>query len=114
MRCGLKTMLQFSGSLGQDEGMQDSQNSRRVAISLHERGKEWKCLNRETTLFNSYMVLTLLNTSILYTRMCAKLLQLHLTLCEPVDCSPPGSSVHGILQARTLEWAAMPSSRGSS
>ena len=35
-------------------------------------------------------------------------------LCDPVDCSPPGSSVHGILQARTLEWVAMPSSRGSS
>jgi len=31
-----------------------------------------------------------------------------------VDCSPPGSSVHGILQARILEWVAMPSSRGSS
>ena len=29
-----------------------------------------------------------------------------------VDCSPPGSSVHGILQARILEWVAMPSSRG--
>ena len=36
------------------------------------------------------------------------------TLCDPVDCSPPGSSVHGILQARVLEWVAMPSSRGSS
>ena len=35
------------------------------------------------------------------------------TLCDPVDCSPPGSSVHGILQARTLEWVARPSSRGS-
>ena len=34
-----------------------------------------------------------------------------LTLCNPVDCSPPGSSVHGILQARILEWVAMPSSR---
>ena len=32
-----------------------------------------------------------------------------LTLCNPVDCSPPGSSVHGILQARILEWVAMPS-----
>ena len=31
-----------------------------------------------------------------------------------MDCSPLGSSVHGILQARTLEWIAMPSSRGSS
>ena len=37
-----------------------------------------------------------------------------LTLCGPGDCSPLGSSVHGILQARTLEWVAMPSSKGSS
>ena len=37
-----------------------------------------------------------------------------LTLCNPMDCSPPGSSVHGILQARMLEWVVMPSSRGSS
>ena len=36
------------------------------------------------------------------------------TLCDPVDWSPPGSSVHRMLQARTLEWVAMPSSRGSS
>ena len=35
-------------------------------------------------------------------------------LCVPVDCSPPGSFVHGILQARRLEWVAMSSSRGSS
>ena len=30
-----------------------------------------------------------------------------LTLCDPMDSSPPGSSVHGVLQARTLEWVAM-------
>ena len=36
------------------------------------------------------------------------------TLCKPMDCSLPGSSVHGILQAQILEWVAMPSSRGSS
>ena len=40
--------------------------------------------------------------------------QLYLTPCDPMDCSPPGSSVHGILQARILEWVAMPSSTGSS
>ena len=39
--------------------------------------------------------------------------QLCLTLCDPMDCSPPGSSVHGILQARILEWVSMPFSRGS-
>ena len=31
------------------------------------------------------------------------------TLCDPMDCSPPGSTVHGILQARILEWVAFPS-----
>ena len=35
-------------------------------------------------------------------------------LCNPMDCSPPGSSVHGILQARILEWIVIPFSRGSS
>ena len=40
--------------------------------------------------------------------MHAKSLQLFLTLCNPMDCSFPGSSVHGILQARTLERVAMP------
>ena len=47
-------------------------------------------------------------------RMSAKTLQSSPTLCDPVDCSPPGSSVRGILQARILEWIAMLSSRGSS
>jgi len=37
-----------------------------------------------------------------------------LTLCNPMDCSLPGSSVHGILQARILEWVAIPFSRGFS
>ena len=35
-------------------------------------------------------------------------------LCDPMVCSPPGSSFHGIVQARILEWVAVPSSRGSS
>ena len=35
-------------------------------------------------------------------------------LCDPMDCSLPGSSLHGILQARVLEWGAISSSRGSS
>ena len=48
---------------------------------------------------------------LIYKGMCTQLYQ---TLCDPMDCSPPGSSVHGILQARILEWLAMPSFRGSS
>ena len=46
--------------------------------------------------------------------MSAQSLQSCLTLWNPMNCSPPGSSVHGILQARILEWAAIPSSKGSS
>ena len=45
--------------------------------------------------------------------MCGKLLQLCLSLCNPVDCSPPISSVHGILQARILERVAISFSKGS-
>ena len=44
----------------------------------------------------------------------AKSPQLCPTLCNPADCSPPGSSVHGFLQARILEWVAISFSRGSS
>ena len=36
------------------------------------------------------------------------------TLCDPMDCSPPGSSVHGIFQSRILEWVAISFSKGSS
>ena len=48
------------------------------------------------------------------TCMCAMSIQSCLTLCQPMDYNPPGSSVHGILQARILEWVAIPSSNGSS
>ena len=41
-------------------------------------------------------------------------IQLCPTLCDPTDLSPPGFSVHGILQARILEWVAIPFSSGSS
>ena len=43
--------------------------------------------------------------------LCAKSLQLCLTLCGHLDCSLPGSSVHEVLQARILQWVAIPFSR---
>ena len=49
-----------------------------------------------------------------YLHLHPKSLQSCLTLCDPMDCSPPGSSLHGILQARILEWVAFPFSRESS
>ena len=45
--------------------------------------------------------------------MHVKSLQSCLTLCDPMDCNLPGSSFHGILQARILEWVVIPFSRGS-
>ena len=50
---------------------------------------------------------SLLKMKVLVAQLCP-------TLCHPMDCSPPGSSVHGIHQARILERVAMPFSRGSS
>ena len=57
--------------------------------------------------------LTCQSVYIFFVQLCAraKSLQSCSALCDPMDCSLPGSSVHGILQARILEWAAMPSSR---
>ena len=52
-------------------------------------------------------------TPISGTVCCANSLQLWLTLCDPMDCSLLGSSLHWILQVRLLEWVAMPFSRGS-
>ena len=53
----------------------------------------------------------LLIISIVYIHVCAKSLQSCPTLCNPMDCSPPGFSVHGVFQARILEWCAISYSR---
>ena len=66
------------------------------------RGLEWGAI-----AFSDYFLCR-------YQMQVCKLLQLCSTLCNPMDYSLLGSSVHGILQARILEWVAMPSSRGSS
>ena len=44
--------------------------------------------------------------------LCVLFTQSCVILCDPMDCSPPGSSVRGILQAKILEWVAIPFSRG--
>ena len=61
-----------------------------------------------TSLYNQFICLGIRRkVKVLAAQSC-------LTLCDPTDCSPPGSSVHGILQARILEWVASPFPSGSS
>ena len=72
--------------------------------------KNW-CLNFQTPIYlRERDWLYLLFISVCFACWLA---QSCLTLCDPMDCSPPGFSVHRILQARIQEWVAMPSSRGS-
>ena len=56
---------------------------------------------------NSPLSLFIIKVKVLVTQLC-------LTLCDPMDCSPLGYSIHGILQARILEWVATSLSRRSS
>ena len=72
----------------------------------HDRIYSLKCFCQLPSTI-SFLLAQLLVTCVLVAQSCP-------ILCNPVDCSPPGSSVHGILQARILEWVAMPSSRGFS
>ena len=52
--------------------------------------------------------------SLIRLKVKSEVAQLCPTLCDPMDCSPPGSSIHGIFQERVLEWGAISFSRGSS
>ena len=56
---------------------------------------------------------TILHNHVAHVCVCVLAAQSCLTLCDPTDCSLPGSTVHGVFQARILEWVASPFSRGS-
>ena len=82
-------------------------------------GKEYDKAILSPCLFNLYAEYIMLNAELNESQAGIKIkwsevAQSCLTLCNPVDCSPPGSSIHGILQARVLEWVAISFSRGSS
>ena len=62
-------------------------------------------------MYSGYFISLTWVLTLLFLGKCA---QSYLTPCDPMDCSPPASSVHGILQARILEWVAISSSKGSS
>ena len=68
----------------------------------------------ETTLCSHIRPTLNVRSSFIFLTCVCVLTQSCLPLCDPMDCSPPGSSVHGILQARILEWVAIPFTKGSS
>ena len=81
----------------------------------------WPCHDRFLFFIEAQLIYTVMlvsdvqqSDSAVHSCMCVQSVYSCLTLYDFMDCSSPGSSVHGILQARILERVAMPSSRGSS
>ena len=69
------------------------------------------CVSVPQALFSAHVRISINTVRFLKTPLyCQQALvaQLCLTLCDPMDCSPPGTSVHGILQTRILKWVAIP------
>ena len=83
-----------------------------ILVIIDKLGKELKIA--KAIVKKNKAVFSIIAFCYIHMHMHAKSLQLCPSLCDPMDCGSPGSSVRGILQARTLQWAAMPSSRGSS
>ena len=75
--------------------------------SVVPNGQRISYLTAAAFAADSFSITVLSEVCVLVSLLC-------LTLCDPMDSSPPGSSVHGILQARMLEWVAIPFFRGSS
>ena len=73
--------------------------------------KSWTQLSDSTTTtYNSnFMLFTSEHVDLYSLKVKVLVTQLYLTLCNPMDCNLPGSSIQGIFQARTLEWVAFPS-----
>ena len=80
------------------------------AISMCQQG--WKPWTSSWRSKRCSMVFSVLQWKSLFKR--SEVAQSCLTLCDPMDCNLPGSSLHGILRARVLEWVAISFSRGSS
>ena len=92
-------------------GVAKSWTDRATKLNWTELGAThmWLLVNSDCYCFLHWRVLSFLEGQTvkqLVTHLC-------LTLCNPIDCGPPGSSVHGVLQARILEWVALSFSRGS-
>ena len=85
------------------------------AMRSHRVGHDWSDLTAAAAATYSIPLIHTVSSKLGFPFWCVGVLvtQSCLTLCGPMDCSPQGSSVHGILQARILEWVAIPFLRGS-
>ena len=83
-------------------------------LSLHTTDTEPECSWAQVPQLGSPCATTKGSLMPLTNKICCLVTKLCLTLCGPMDCSPPGSFVYGIFQARILEWVAISSSKGSS
>ena len=107
MILGQRTILTQKGESGHLLYTYTKTNSKFVK-GLNVRAKTTKLLEKKKQvnlhdheLGNNFLHMTSKAKQVLVTQSCP-------TLCDPMDCSPPGSSVHGILQARILEWVSIP------
>ena len=82
-------------------------NIKAFQSSLYIPKNHWKCYGKINIKCCSFTIRVMKESE-------SEVTQLGRTLCDPMNCSLPGSSVHGIIQARTLEWVDFPFSRGSS
>ena len=80
---------------------------RRANGKFEKDGQEEREEKKKVTTLPMHFLCVKLKVKVLAAQPCP-------TLCDPIDCSPPGSSIHGILQARILEWVVVTFSRGSS
>ena len=90
--------------------------ARQASLSFTVSWSLLKLMSIELVMPSNHLILCTYVVPVFIRKACmrAKLLHSCPTLCSPIDCRLPGSSVQGILQARILEWVAMPSSRWSS
>ena len=97
------------------ESLQINQNRtlKSVPVLYRKAGKNKQIIKNQRTTKMADIISNIARIILLVLCMCAESLQLCLTLCDPMDCSPPGSSVYGSPQANILEWVSMSSSMGS-
>ena len=112
----IKSHPEKAWEIGDPETRIYLETAQTILYSLTYRQKRWvSSFSVSFTDFPKGSPNSLLGPAVTYNKCCCCLVtKSYLTLIDPMDCSPPGSSVCGIFQARILEWVAVPSFRGSS